>query len=52
MPFTHRKTGPNKVCVYKKDTGEKVGCTTPGNLNKYLAELHIHSKENRKGKSK
>jgi hypothetical protein len=46
MPYVHRKAGPNKVCVYKKlpggKPGKKVGCTTPANLNDYLAALHIH----------
>ena len=53
MPYSVRKKG-SKYCVYKKDTGEKVGCTA-GNkesLRKYLAALHIHSeaikKENMK----
>lgn len=44
MPYLARKQG-DKYCVYKKDTGEKVGCTD-GNkeaLRKYLAALHIHS---------
>lgn len=38
---------PYKVkgkCVYKKDTGKKVGCTK-GSVNKYLAALHINAKE-------
>lgn len=38
---------PYKVkgkCVYKKDTGKKVGCTK-GPVNKYLAVLHINAKE-------
>jgi hypothetical protein len=43
MPYTHKKVG-NKQCVYKKDTGEKVGCTS-GPVSKYLAALHIHSKD-------
>lgn len=44
MPYSVKKQG-DKYCVYKKDTGKKVGCTT-GNkeaLRKYLAALHIHS---------
>jgi len=44
MPYSVRKQG-DKYCVYKKDTGKKVGCTT-GNkeaLRKYLAALYIHS---------
>lgn len=46
MPYTHKKVG-TQYCVYKKDTGEKVGCTD-GNkeaLRKYLAALHINAKE-------
>ena len=39
MPY---KTRGN--CVYKKDTGKKVGCTT-GSLKKYLAALHINAHE-------
>jgi len=44
MPYSVRKQG-DKYCVYKKNSGEKVGCTA-GNkesLRKYLAALHIHS---------
>ena len=44
MPYSVRKKG-SKYCIYKKDTGERVGCTA-GNkesLRKYLAALHIHS---------
>ena len=43
MPYTHKKVG-DQYCVYKKDTGKKVGCTD-GNkeaLRKYLAALHIN----------
>lgn len=43
MPYTHKKVG-DQYCVYKKDTGKKVGCTD-GNkeaLIKYLAALHIN----------
>lgn len=39
---------PYKVkgkCVYKKDTGKKVGCTK-GPVKKYLAALHINAHEN------
>lgn len=43
MPYTHRKEG-NKQCVYKKNGGAKVGCTT-GNINDYLAALHMHADE-------
>jgi len=38
---------PYKVkgkCVYKKDTGKKVGCTD-GSIKKYLAALHANSNE-------
>ncbi len=38
---------PYKVkgeCVYKKDTGEKVGCTD-GPIEDYLAALHKHANE-------
>lgn len=38
---------PYKVkgkCVYKKDTGEKVGCTR-GSVKKYLAALHANVDE-------
>jgi len=38
---------PYKVkgkCVYKKDTGKKVGCTD-GPIKDYLAALHIHANE-------
>ena len=31
-------------CVYKKDTGEKVGCTR-GSVKKYLAALHANVDE-------
>lgn len=43
MPYTYKKQD-NKYCVYKKDTGEKVGCTgnTRAELKKYLAALHIN----------
>ena len=43
MPYTHKKVG-DQYCVYKKDTGKKVGCTD-GNkeaLRRYLAALHIN----------
>jgi len=42
MPYTHRKVG-DKDCVYKKDTGKKVGCTT-GDVNDYLGALHVNVK--------
>ena len=38
---------PYKVkgkCVYKKDTGKKVGCTD-GPIEDYLAALHINANE-------
>ena len=47
MPYTARKVG-DQYCVYKKDGGDKVGCTD-GNkeaLRKYMAALHINAKEN------
>jgi hypothetical protein len=47
MPYTARKVG-DQYCVYKKDTGKKVGCTD-GNkeaLTKYMAALHMNAKEN------
>ena len=31
-------------CVYKKDTGKKVGCTD-GSVKKYLAALHANANE-------
>jgi hypothetical protein len=40
MPYTHPKV-KNKQCVYKKDTGKKVGCTK-GSVKKYLAALHAN----------
>lgn len=45
MPYTYKKQD-NKYCVYKKDSGEKVGCTdgTKTALKKYLAALHINEK--------
>lgn len=48
MPYTHRKVG-NQYCVYKKDGGEKVGCTdgTEEALKKYMAALHINAKESK-----
>jgi hypothetical protein len=47
MPYSYKKVG-DQYCVYKKDGGEKVGCTD-GNktaLKKYLAALHINANEN------
>ena len=43
MPYTHRKEG-NKNCVYKKDSGAKVGCTK-GSVKKYLAALYANANE-------
>jgi hypothetical protein len=31
-------------CIYKKDTGKKVGCTT-GSVKKYMKALHANVKE-------
>ena len=31
-------------CIYKKDTGKKVGCTT-GSVEKYMSALHANIKE-------
>jgi hypothetical protein len=41
MPYTARKVG-DQYCVYKKDTGKKVGCTdgTKEALKKYMGALH------------
>ena len=33
-------------CVYKKDTGKKVGCTK-GSVKKYLAALHANANESK-----
>ena len=33
-------------CVYKKDTGKKVGCTE-GYVKKYLAALHANANESK-----
>ena len=46
MPYKHRKVG-DKYCVYKKDSGKKVGCTkgTEKAKKKYLAALHIAEDE-------
>lgn len=46
MPYSSKKTGKNKITVYKKDSGEVVGHTTPANYNAYMAALHIHSGDN------
>ena len=42
MPYTARGK-----CVYKKDTGEKVGCTK-GPVKKYLAALHANVHDEKK----
>tara|TARA_R100000900_G_scaffold103437_1_gene80314 strand:- start:1646 stop:2200 length:555 start_codon:yes stop_codon:yes gene_type:complete len=46
MPYKTRKVG-SKNCVYKKGSGEKVGCTkgTEEAKNKYLAALHASADE-------
>jgi hypothetical protein len=46
MPYTVRGK-----CVYKKNTGKKVGCTT-GPVRKYLAALNINAHEEGKASSK
>jgi hypothetical protein len=52
MPYVARGK-----CVYKRDTGEKVGCTK-GSVKKYMAALHANvsdargSKTGRKHKGK
>ena len=46
MPYKVKKISENKVCVYKKDTNEKVGCTTPKNIKKYLAALEVNEPKN------
>lgn len=45
MPYSHKKLPNGKVEVYKTDTGEKVGITTPGKLSAYLAALHANAPE-------
>ena len=44
MPYKTKKVG-NKNCVYKKDSGKKVGCTGGSNeaKRKYLAALAINA---------
>lgn len=42
MPYTHREVN-DKECVFKKDTGKQVGCTT-GDINDYLGALHANVK--------
>jgi len=41
MPYSTKKIG-STTCVYKKDSGKKVGCTK-GGVKKYLAALHMHA---------
>jgi hypothetical protein len=41
MPYKTRKVKGKGTCVYKKDSGKKVGCTT-GPIKKYLAALHMN----------
>ena len=43
MPYKVKKV-KGKKCVYKKDTGKKVGCTR-GSVKKYLAALHANIDE-------
>lgn len=45
MPYTTKKVG-SKTCVYKKDGGAKVGCTS-GPVSKYLGALHANANENK-----
>lgn len=42
MPYFTKKQG-SKICVYKKEDGEKVGCAS-GSIKKYLATLHMNEK--------
>lgn len=45
---------PYKVkgkCIYKKDTGKKVGCTK-GSVKKYLAALQINAEQRHSMKMK
>jgi hypothetical protein len=42
MPYTHREVD-DKECVFKKDTGKKVGCTK-GPIKDYLRALHANVK--------
>lgn len=46
MPYKVKKEG-TKYCVYKKDTNEKVGCTTKDKLDGYLAALHMNEPKNK-----
>lgn len=47
MPYSAKKTGKNEITVYKKDTGETVGHTTPDKYDAYMAALHIHEPEHK-----
>jgi hypothetical protein len=46
MPYSSKKTGKNEITVYKKDSGEVIGHTTPEKYDDYMAALHIHSGDN------
>lgn len=46
MPYTYKKIG-NKYCVYNKNTGKKIGCTT-GSIKKYLAALYANAPDAKK----
>lgn len=50
MPYKSKKEG-NKYCVYKKDSGSKVGCTkgTKEAKRKYLAALAINAESVKSG---
>lgn len=43
MPYRIGK-GKNKKCIFKKDTGKRVGCTK-GSVKKYMQALHANVKE-------
>lgn len=47
MPYSVKKEN-GKYCIYKKDTGKKVGCTdgTKEALKKYMGALHMHEDTN------
>lgn len=50
MPYKTKKIG-NKNCVFKKDSGKKVGCTGSSKeaKRKYLAALAINAESVRDG---
>ena len=50
MPYKTKKTG-NKNCVYKKNSGKKVGCTGGSKeaKRKYLAALAINAESTQTG---